>query len=93
MTASKSLRQANRNLLSALKQPSDLANGSDTESSVDCCKPSVQASPMYPRLDRMTPGMDLAMIALASFVSWVSVSLCVLLTMMISQAVLAHDRT
>ncbi|DBB05557.1 hypothetical protein WJX77_006024 [Trebouxia sp. C0004] len=56
LAASKSLRQANRNLLLALKQPSDVPHGSVTDSSVNSSKPAVQTTPVYPRLDRMTPG-------------------------------------
>lgn len=56
LTASKSLRQANRNLLSAFKQPSDVSSVAAKDSSVGLSKPAVQASPLYPRLDRMTPG-------------------------------------
>ncbi|DBA81033.1 TPA: hypothetical protein ACH3X2_007238 [Trebouxia sp. C0005] len=56
LAASKSLRQANRNLLSALKQPSDVLNVSVADSSVNSGKPAVPATSVYPRLERMTPG-------------------------------------
>ncbi|KAL3161186.1 hypothetical protein ABBQ38_009553 [Trebouxia sp. C0009 RCD-2024] len=56
LTASKSLRQANRNLMSALKQPAEVTANSPDSVIIDCAHPAAQASPLYPRLDRNIPG-------------------------------------
>lgn len=64
MTASKSLRQANRNLMSALKQPADATSSAPSTPIIDCAHPAAQASPLYPRLDRNIPGKLAAVLPL-----------------------------